>query len=84
MDSLTLLGLAAACCTSASYFPQVIKSWRTGKTKDISLLMYLLLAVGIILWLVYGILRRDTALIFANSVSLVATFIILFLKARVH
>lgn len=47
--SITVLGLAAAVVTTSGFFPQVIKTWRTRKTRDISLLMYLVLCFGICL-----------------------------------
>ena len=36
-DATTALGLAAATLTTAAFLPQVIKTWRTRQTRDISL-----------------------------------------------
>jgi MtN3 and saliva related transmembrane protein len=66
----TLIGFLAAFCTTVSYVPQVRKCWQTRSTGDLSLKMILLLSGGISLWVVYGILREDTVIIVANSVSL--------------
>ncbi len=81
-DGTTLIGLIAAICTTASFLPQVIKTWRSKKTKDISFLMYAILALGLFLWLVYGIIIRDYPLILANSISLGLAICVLFLKIR--
>jgi len=82
MDLTTLTGLAAAFCTTVSYVPQIQKIWATGETHDISLKMFLILAAGIALWVVYGILQRDAVIILANSVSLAFLAAILFFKVR--
>jgi MtN3 and saliva related transmembrane protein len=83
MPSLeTLIGLAAAFCTTISYIPQIKKIWETGDTEDISLKMFAILATGITLWVVYGIMRGDLVIILANGVSLAFLTAILFFKLR--
>jgi MtN3 and saliva related transmembrane protein len=83
MDSwISLLGAAAALCTTSSFLPQLIRAWRTRSTRDISLAMFSVLVTGIFLWLVYGILIGDGPLIAANAVSLGLTGSILYLKLR--
>lgn len=81
-DVTTLIGLIAAICTTASFLPQVIKTWRSKKTKDISFLMYAILAMGLLLWLIYGIMIRDFPLILANGISFCLALCVLFLKIR--
>ena len=78
----TLIGLVAAFCTTVSYIPQIRKIWQTGETEDISLKMFLILATGIALWVVYGVLQHDAVIILANSVSLAFLAAILFFKLR--
>ena len=78
----TGIGIIAAICTTASYFPQVKKSWETGQTGDLSLKMLLILTAGITLWIVYGFLREDIIIILANSVSLLCLLLLLFFKLR--
>ena len=79
---VTLLGLAAAFLTTLAFVPQAVKIIRTRHTKDISLWMYILLNIGLVLWLTYGVLLRDPALILANSVTFIPTFTILILKIK--
>ncbi|MCP4089468.1 MAG: hypothetical protein GY746_06715 [Gammaproteobacteria bacterium] len=79
---ITLLGLIAAICTTASFLPQVIKTLKSKKTNDISLLMYAILTIGLFLWLVYGIALRDIPLILANGVSFSLAMSVLLLKIR--
>jgi MtN3 and saliva related transmembrane protein len=66
----TVVGLAAAVCTTAANLPQLKKAWTTGQTDDISLKMLLLLGCGLGLWVGYGVLREDIVIILANGISL--------------
>jgi MtN3 and saliva related transmembrane protein len=78
----TLIGAAAAFCTTVSYIPQLQKCWRTGETGDLSLKMLLLLATGLGLWLAYGLMRADAIIMIANAVSLALLGGIMFFKIR--
>jgi MtN3 and saliva related transmembrane protein len=73
VDPVTLLGLAAAACTTAAFLPQVLKNWRTKSVEDLSFGTFGLFSLGVVLWLVYGALVRDVPLIVANVVTLVLT-----------
>jgi MtN3 and saliva related transmembrane protein len=79
---ITLIGLAAAFCTTVAFLPQVIKTWRTRSTNDISLAMFLVFTTGIFLWLVYGLIIRDVPLIAANGITFVLSGTILYFKLR--
>jgi MtN3 and saliva related transmembrane protein len=82
MTVTTIIGLLAAACTTLSYFPQLKKCWTTGETGDLSLKMFSILAIGIALWVVYGVLQRDIVIICANVVSLCLLSGILYFKIR--
>lgn len=82
MDLVTGVGFFAAVLTTLGFLPQVIKTWRTRSTGDISLGMFVVLVAGIILWITYGFLRDDLPLIIGNSVTLFLVSIILFFKLR--
>lgn len=82
MDTTFILGNIAAVLTSVSFLPQAIQVIKTKNTQGISLPMYLMFVVGVILWLIYGILQRDLPLILANIVTLIFASIILFYKIK--
>ena len=82
MDSVTLIGFAAATLTTVSFVPQVIRAWRSRSTRDISLPMFLVMALGIMLWLIYGAMIGNLPLIIANVVTLILVLMILFFKLR--
>jgi MtN3 and saliva related transmembrane protein len=82
MSTTTIIGLAAAFCTTVAFLPQVVKTWTTRSTRDISLGMFLVFSLGILFWLIYGLLIGDLPLIAANGVTLALALTILFLKLR--
>lgn len=80
--SVEMLGLAAGILTTAAFAPQVLKAWRTRRTRDLSLGMYLALAAGVALWLVYGLLIGSLSVVAANAVTLVLVLAVIALKLR--
>jgi MtN3 and saliva related transmembrane protein len=76
----TTIGLVAGTITSIAAVPQVMKTLRTRHTRDISIWQPLLLAVGIALWIVYGMLIHDLPLILANIIPLACNCVLCFLK----
>ena len=80
--AVEFIGGAAAVLTTLCWVPQAIKIIRTRETRSLSLIMYLMLAVGIALWLVYGLLIMSWPLIGANFVTLMLVGVILAMKLR--
>ena len=76
----TVVGLAAAICTTGANLPQLKKAWTTGQTDDISMNMLLVLATGLALWVAYGVLKEDLVIILANGISLTLIGGLLYLK----
>ena len=79
---LKYIGFFAAFCTTFAFLPQAAKVWKTKSTKDISLLMFLIFAIGVISWLIYGVLLSELPLIIANAVTLVFAISILIAKIK--
>lgn len=82
MTTETVIGYIAATLTTFSFLPQVIKTWKTRSTKDISLAMFIAFCAGVFLWAVYGVLIRSWPVIIANTVVLFLGGIMLVLKAK--
>jgi MtN3 and saliva related transmembrane protein len=82
MDATTALGLTAATLTTSSFVPQLAKVLRTKSAEDLSYGMFGAFSLGILLWLAYGLARRDVPVIVANGVTLVLSVAILLLKRR--
>lgn len=77
-----LLGTAAGALTTASFVPQVLKTWKSKSAGDLSFGMFLVFAAGVLLWLAYGIVIGATPIIVANSVTLSLCVAILAMKIR--
>lgn len=82
MDIYEVLGFLAAILTTIAFLPQVIKIYKSKDTKSISLAMYVVLSLGILLWLVYGIHLESMPIILANTITLILTIYILFMKMK--
>ncbi len=82
MVFVDIIGFMAAILTTTAFIPQVLKTWKSKSTKDISLGMFLLFSLGVFLWLVYGILIESLPVIMANFVVFIFASIILFFKLR--
>jgi MtN3 and saliva related transmembrane protein len=82
MSWISFLGAAAAASSTISYLPQVIRTWRTRSTSDISLGMFSLMVWATTLWLLYGFAVGDLSIIVSNSICLVLSATILYFKLR--
>ena len=82
MDYPTALGAAAGTLTTLAFVPQVLKAWRTRRTRDISLPWLLLFCLGVTLWLLYGSATGSTPIIVTNAVTLALGGGLLALKLR--
>ena len=79
---ISVVGSVAGMSTTAAFLPQVVRTWRTRSTHDISLGMFLLTVFGLVLWLIYGLVRQDWPLIATDVASLILSATILGLKIR--
>lgn len=78
--SITLIGSIAAVCTTAAFVPQVIRVWRLKRADEISLITFLVLSIGSLVWLTYGLFISSLPVIAANGVTFILVLAILILK----
>ena len=78
----TTIGFVAGILTSIAAIPQVIKTLKTRHVRDISIWQPLLLALGLALWMTYGILINDLPLIMANITPLICNVVLTGMKIR--
>jgi MtN3 and saliva related transmembrane protein len=77
-----MLGLLAGGLTTLSFVPQVRKIWKTKSAKDVSLLMFVAFCVGVSLWIVYGFMKGEAAIIITNAVTLLLGLAIVWMKLK--
>jgi len=82
MNLTAIIGLIAACCTTISFLPQAIKTFRTKDTSGISLSMYILFTFGTLLWFIYGWVSNNLPVTLANGVTLILASAILYFKIK--
>jgi len=74
------LGMVAGVFTTFAFAPQAYAVYRTKSTRDISLIMYIVLCTGIILWVIYGILNDALSVWLWNGITLILAFSIMAMK----
>lgn len=82
MITIDVLGYVAGILVVISILPQVIKSWRTRLTRDISLWRYVIYVIGLILWITYAIIIKNGPVAVMNSVGLILALMVLGLKIK--
>jgi MtN3 and saliva related transmembrane protein len=77
-----VIGIIAGALSCTTFLPQVIKTWKSKSTKDVSLTMFLIASAGTTLWLVYGIMIHSISIIGTNIVVLFFSLTMLYLIFR--
>ncbi|NCO64411.1 MAG: hypothetical protein GW839_09150 [Flavobacteriales bacterium] len=83
MDNyIEIIGFIAAVLTTAAFLPQVYKTWKTKDVSALSLPMLLMFFIGVLGWLIYGVLIDSPSMIFANAITLVSSFLLVYYKIK--
>jgi MtN3 and saliva related transmembrane protein len=69
-NGFPFIGYMAAVLTTFCGIPQIVRIVRLKESRDLSLWTPILLSIGILLWLIHGIMINDLPVIAANLVSL--------------
>ncbi len=70
IDWLSITGISASVFTGVSLLPQLIKIFREKKAGNVSGLMLLVMFVGLVLWILYGIQKNDYIIVVSNAFAL--------------
>lgn len=79
---VTVVGVAAALFSIASFVPQALKIWKTRETRALSKKMWIFNTTAFALWTTYGVILCQWPLIVTNAVCLVFAAFILVMKLR--
>ncbi|MBU2540768.1 MAG: SemiSWEET transporter [Candidatus Omnitrophica bacterium] len=77
-----IIGLIAGSLCTISFLPQVIRIFKTKRTKDLSLITFSVFSLGVLLWLIYGILIGELPIILANTATLALALLIVIMKIK--
>ena len=73
-------GYFAAILTTAAFLPQLIKTLKTQKADDVSLITLIMFITGVICWIIYGYKISSIPILAANIVTFILNFSILISK----
>ncbi len=77
---MTTLGYLAGTLTTLSFVPQVVRSVRMRNASGLSWLWLVCFGCGVTAWVVYGVMRGDPAIIAANAATLIAVFVLVWVR----
>ena len=72
-----IVGIIAGALSCTTFLPQVIKTWKSKSTKDVSLTMFIIATISTSLWIIYGILIHSFSILATNIVVLLFSLIML-------
>jgi len=77
-----LIGFIGGALVSSGFIPQIIRVLKLKSAREISFPFTILLILGTICWLAYGILQNMPAVIFWNAILLVFSIVLLLAKLK--
>lgn len=80
--TLEIIGYSAGITSAIALAPQVLKSWKTKSTEDISLIWTIIYTFSMILWVVYGVMLKEVPMMITLSIETVLYMILLTLKIK--
>ena len=78
--NIEIFGYIAAILTTAAFLPQLIKTLKTKKADDVSLITLIMFIIGVLCWIVYGYKISSIPILLANLITLILNLLILISK----
>ena len=73
-------GYTAAVLTTAAFLPQLIKTLKTKKAEDVSLVTLIMFICGLGFWIIYGYKISSSPILIANLITFILNLFILISK----
>ena len=80
MFNIEFFGYFAAILTTLAFLPQLIKTLKTQKAEDVSLITLIMFLTGVLSWVVYGYKISSVPILMANLITFILNFLILIFK----
>ena len=77
-----MIGIIATILTVSSILPQLYKTFKSKQVDHLSLTQMLVLYIGLLCWLLYGVQIDNFAVIIANGISLTLQTLLIWMKLR--
>ena len=78
--NVEIFGYIAAILTTAAFLPQLIKTLKTKKADDVSLITLIMFIIGVLCWIIYGYKISSIPILLANLITLLLNLLILISK----
>ncbi len=75
-----LFGYFAAILTTVAFLPQLIKTLKTKKADDVSLITLIMFIIGVLSWIIYGYKISSLPILLANLITFILNLLILISK----
>ena len=82
IEIVEYIGFLAGLLVAISSLPQIIKSWKTKRTNDISIGWLLMNIFGQVLWIIYGYFINSLSLMSMSFITLLMVISVLILKLK--
>tara|TARA_B100002049_G_scaffold21837_1_gene14672 strand:- start:1198 stop:1491 length:294 start_codon:yes stop_codon:yes gene_type:complete len=80
--SMGVIGILAGILILSGWVPQIVKGYRTKKLTDVSSYLMILIFVGAVLWLIYGMALDDVYIMGVNLAAMFLTMTVLAMKLK--
>ena len=78
--NIEFFGYFAAILTTLAFLPQLIKTLKTKKADDVSLITLVMFLTGVLSWIIYGYKISSTPILMANIITFILNLLILIFK----
>ena len=78
--NVEIFGYIAAILTTLAFLPQLIKTLKTKKADDVSLITLIMFIIGVLCWIIYGYKISSIPILLANLITLILNLLILISK----
>ena len=78
--NIEFFGYFAAILTTLAFLPQLIKTLKTKKAEDVSLITLIMFLTGVLSWIIYGYKISSTPILIANIITFILNLLILIFK----
>ena len=84
MEQVEIIGLIAGVIGVLGWYPQVKRIWIDKKADGVSVPSFIAIAISLLLWLTYGIIKNSIAIVIANILALIVIIAIAFGAYRIQ
>tara|TARA_Y100001978_G_C23499081_1_gene340124 strand:+ start:258 stop:524 length:267 start_codon:yes stop_codon:yes gene_type:complete len=78
--NVEFFGYFAAISTTLAFLPQLIKTVKTKKAEDVSLITLIMFLTGVLSWIIYGYKISSIPVLLANIITFILNLLILIFK----